>query len=57
LAQSDVPMAKPESVGMSTERLQRIHKFMQEHQPDRGLRDADRAKRQGGAFRRAGLAI
>ena len=28
-AQSDVPMAKPESVGMSTERLQRIHKFMQ----------------------------
>jgi CubicO group peptidase (beta-lactamase class C family) len=31
LAQSDVPMAKPESVGMSTERLQRVHKFMQEY--------------------------
>jgi len=30
-AQPDVPMAKPESVGMSTERLQRVHKFMQEY--------------------------
>jgi CubicO group peptidase (beta-lactamase class C family) len=30
-AQSDVPMAKPESVGMSTERLQRVHKFMQDY--------------------------
>jgi CubicO group peptidase (beta-lactamase class C family) len=30
-AQSDVPMAKPESVGMSTDRLQRVHKFMQEY--------------------------
>lgn len=30
-AQSDLPMGKPESVGMSTERLQRVHKFMQEY--------------------------
>jgi len=31
LGQSDLPIAKPESVGMSSERLQRVHKFMQEY--------------------------
>jgi CubicO group peptidase (beta-lactamase class C family) len=30
-AQSDVPMAKPESVGMSSQRLQRIHAFIQDY--------------------------
>ncbi len=30
-AQSDLPMAKPESVGMSSERLQRIHAFIQDY--------------------------
>jgi len=31
VAQSDLPMAKPESVGMSSQRLQRIHAFIQDY--------------------------
>ena len=30
-AQSDVPMAQPESVGMSSKRLERIHSFIQDY--------------------------
>jgi CubicO group peptidase (beta-lactamase class C family) len=30
-AQSDLPMAKPESVGMSSKRLERIHAFIQDY--------------------------
>ena len=30
-AQSDLPMAKPESVGMSSKRLERIHTFIQDY--------------------------
>jgi CubicO group peptidase (beta-lactamase class C family) len=31
IAQSDLPMAKPESVGMSAKRLERIHTFIQDY--------------------------
>jgi CubicO group peptidase (beta-lactamase class C family) len=31
MAQSDIPMAKPESVGMSEKRLERIHAFIQDY--------------------------
>jgi CubicO group peptidase (beta-lactamase class C family) len=31
MAQTDVPMAKPESVGMSEKRLERIHAFIQDY--------------------------
>src|ERR1700719_3718231 len=31
IAQTDVPMAKPESVGMSEKRLERIHAFIQDY--------------------------
>ena len=31
LAQAELPTAKPEKVGMSTERLQRINEMMQRH--------------------------
>ena len=30
-AQSDIPMAKPETVGMSAKRLERIHAFIQDY--------------------------
>ena len=57
-AQADLPIAKAETVGMSSKRLERInavHQGLHRPQPDCRRRDAGRAQGQDRALRGAGL--